>query len=58
MRIFAAGLWKSSRISETQIDQWMLLISSDRQTDKDDIDHVANNFIARISLRLVSSLEV
>ena len=33
----------------TQIDQWMLLISSDRQTDKDDIDHVANNFIARIN---------
>ena len=34
---------------QTQIDQWMLLISSDRQTDKDDIDHVANNFIARIN---------
>ena len=49
MRIFAAGLWKSSRISETQIDQWMLLISSDRKTDKDDIDRVANTFIARIN---------
>ena len=34
---------------QTQVDQWMLLISSGRQTDKDDIGHIANNFIARIN---------
>ena len=34
---------------QNQIHQWMILISSDRQTDKDDIERVAETFIKRIN---------
>ena len=34
---------------QNQIQQWMILISSDHQTDKQDIERVATTFINRIN---------